>query len=186
MICLVLYFQLGYIVDSVRPALTHERTPIAPAPTAVEGSSAGMGRYVRLYQEEELESILMRLLHALHKPAAVKVALPYPGNTRKPSDIKVKSFAVCAGSGGSVFSKISEQPELLITGEMSHHEVLAATERGQTVICLDHSNSERGYLASVMQPRLRKELQLDWKALDVDVEISHADRDPFLTLVNHD
>ena len=36
--------------------------------------------------------------------------------------------------------------DVLLTGEMSHHEVLAANAEGKHVILSDHSNTERGYL----------------------------------------
>ena len=42
---------------------------------------------------------------------------------------------------------------LFVTGEMRHHDVLAARDRGITVILAGHTNTERGYL-----PRLRDRL----------------------------
>lgn len=93
-----------------------------------------------------------------------------------------------------------ELPDLLLTGEMSHHEALAATERGSVVISLSHTNSERGYLRSVMQPKLLDEVTKQWEqsvsleagndeigvirtlAKDqgaVEVSVSDADRDPY-------
>lgn len=55
-------------------------------------------------------------------------------------------MGVCPGSGSSVIRNCKEPPDLVFTGEMSHHEVLAVTERGGCVVSLFHSNSERGYL----------------------------------------
>ena len=43
--------------------------------------------------------------------------------------------------------------DLVLTGEMSHHEVLDLTQAGVSVLLADHSNTERGFLA-VMQERL--------------------------------
>ena len=42
---------------------------------------------------------------------------------------------------------------LFVTGEMRHHDLLAAGERGMTVILAGHTNSERGYLP-ILQQRL--------------------------------
>merc|ERR1712098_750612 len=56
----------------------------------------------------------------------------------------VRSIAVCAGSGGSVLGGV--KADLVVTGEMSHHEVLDFVHKGVSVILADHSNTERGYL----------------------------------------
>lgn len=36
--------------------------------------------------------------------------------------------------------------DVWLTGELSHHDVLAANAAGTTVILTDHSNTERGFL----------------------------------------
>ena len=46
----------------------------------------------------------------------------------------------------SVIGHIGDDVDVLLTGEMSHHEVLAANAEGKHVILSDHSNTERGYL----------------------------------------
>ena len=60
------------------------------------------------------------------------------------SESNIKSVAVCAGSGSSVLKDVVA--DLYVTGEMGHHDVLHAAQRGTTVILCEHSNSERGYL----------------------------------------
>lgn len=67
----------------------------------------------------------------------------------------IDSLAVCAGSGGSLFGEIDGPlPSLLLTGEMSHHQVLAAQAGGSTVILTEHSNCERPYLREIFTPKL--------------------------------
>jgi len=66
-------------------------------------------------------------------------------------DTKVRSIAVCAGAGASVVA--GSKADLVLTGEMSHHEVLDLTQAGVSVLLADHSNTERGFLA-IMQERL--------------------------------
>lgn len=44
---------------------------------------------------------------------------------------------------------------LLLTGEMSHHEVLDAVHKGSHVILTRHSNSERGFLEVVAKTHLK-------------------------------
>lgn len=62
--------------------------------------------------------------------------------------------------------------DVLITGEMSHHEVLAAVAEGSSVVLAGHGNTERGFLKE-----LRRRLIGEFgKALDV--RLSREDRDP--------
>lgn len=86
------------------------------------------------------------------------------------ADSQIKTVAVCAGSGVSVLRGAAA--DLWLTGEMSHHEVLDAVHTGTTVILVDHSNSERGYLKE-LQPTLHQLF-----GGKVDVHVSQKDRDP--------
>ncbi len=86
----------------------------------------------------------------------------------------VRSIAVAAGAGGTVLRGV--RADVLVTGEMSHHEALAALAAGRTVVLAGHSNTERGYL-KVLQKRLRSAF-----GRDLDVRVSKADRDPFVAV----
>ena len=70
-----------------------------------------------------------------------------------------------------------------ITGELSHHEALAAIEKGKVVVCLGHGNSERGYLREHMRGALLNSLRKECIEGDVGVAASEADREPFMSLV---
>ena len=85
-----------------------------------------------------------------------------PQGTSDPGAQPITSIAICAGSGGSVFAKLKEPVDLLLTGELTHHEALAAIEQGKSVICVNHSNSERAYLGAVMQGLLKAEIEKTW------------------------
>lgn len=87
---------------------------------------------------------------------------------------KVNAVAVAAGAGGSVLRGVAA--DVLVTGEMSHHDVLAALAAGRSVVLAGHSNTERGFL-KVLQKRLRSAF-----AGDLDVRLAKADRDPFVTV----
>ena len=82
----------------------------------------------------------------------------------------VRSVAVCAGSGGSLLRGV--RSDLLVTGEMSHHEVLDAVHNGSSVVLCHHSNTERGYFSS-LRDKLIASL-----GNQIDIFISEADRDP--------
>ncbi|KUI58238.1 hypothetical protein VP1G_05513 [Cytospora mali] len=87
----------------------------------------------------------------------------------------VRSAAVCAGSGWDVLK--SAPVDVLVTGEMTHHNALRATMEGKVVITVFHSNSERAYLKQRMQPALEAELR---KAdAGAQVLVSTEDADPF-------
>jgi len=89
----------------------------------------------------------------------------------------VKNIAICAGSGGSLFSEINKDRrhriDLVITGELSHHEVLDCTQNGIAVILCGHCSSERHYL-----PTLKNILTLimDGGVTCPEIIISETDR----------
>jgi dinuclear metal center YbgI/SA1388 family protein len=91
--------------------------------------------------------------------------------SRHAAGAPIERVAVCAGAGGSVLSFASA--DLLLTGEMRHHDVLAWVESGTSVLLTEHTNSERGYL-----PRLRSKLQAFYP--DTSFYVSERDRDPLI------
>lgn len=154
-----------------------------------------MGRIVRFETPQTLTSIIERIGQGLGDPKGFPIAIPQGSSV---NDIKVSSIGICAGSGGSLFSGIDV--DLLFTGELSHHEALTAIEKGQVVITLFHSNTERGFLHSVMKDQLLEMIRDEWdylraeekgkpglddkeiEALDdesITVEVSERDRDPY-------
>eukprot|EP00397_Hematodinium_sp_SG-2012_P059176 GEMP01075546.1.p1 GENE.GEMP01075546.1~~GEMP01075546.1.p1 ORF type:complete len:291 (+),score=63.22 GEMP01075546.1:25-873(+) len=86
---------------------------------------------------------------------------------------EIRRVAVCAGSGASVFRGVKDV-DLLVSGEMSHHEVLAATQNGQNVILTEHTNTERGYL-KVLQKRLDEGLGSEF-----EIMVTEVDADPLI------
>src|SRR5690606_38684264 len=94
----------------------------------------------------------------------VRVAL---GNGRS-WDSQVRQVALAAGAGGDLL----RGGDLWLTGEMRHHEVLAANAKGISVIVTDHSNSERGFL-----PHLGEQLQQIFEGR-ISFEVSESDADP--------
>lgn len=167
-----------------------------------------MGRLIHLAAATPLRELLDNLMSALGEPAAVSLALPTLHDTKLSADdedevenVYVDRIAVCAGSGGSIFNAVPAREtdakcntendsviDLFITGELSHHESLAFVEQGKAVVCLGHSNSERGYLTQVMKPRLLEALQVELKRRGHDnargsepiaIDVSEKDTDPF-------
>ena len=85
----------------------------------------------------------------------------------------VKKAAVCAGSCGKIINQvIAANVDLYLTGELKHHQALAAKEAGLTCLCLSHTVSER-FILKKLAVQLQKRLKT------AKISISKADLDPF-------
>ncbi len=90
-----------------------------------------------------------------------------------PTDGEVSSVACLAGAGGEhLKDALEQQSGLYLTGEIRHHDALKAAQRGMTVVCTLHSNSERASLARLKE-MIHKHIP------ELDLRLSSADRDPF-------
>ncbi|KNH04701.1 NGG1 interacting factor [Perkinsela sp. CCAP 1560/4] len=69
-------------------------------------------------------------------------------------DSPVRTIGICAGSGSSVLGPYAGQLDCVISGEISHHEILRLQQSGTTVLLVEHGTSERGYLENKLLPRL--------------------------------
>jgi dinuclear metal center YbgI/SA1388 family protein len=128
----------------------------------IPNSDAGQGRLVELKKPIKLKTLTQRIkkhlgLRTLRVAAATE-------------DQSVQTVALCAGAGTDAFRNI--KADCYLTGEMSHHNILASTLNGSHVILCEHTNTERGYL-----PVFGKILG---KALGngVDITVSEIDSDP--------
>ncbi|MCA9689458.1 MAG: Nif3-like dinuclear metal center hexameric protein [Myxococcales bacterium] len=134
-----------------------------PTATAREGA----GR--RLVLDRPITAgALARRLKARLKLKHLELATPRGGG-------KLRSIAICPGAGGGLFAGVRDV-DAYVTGEMRHHDVLAAVERGQTVALAGHTQTERPYLPrlrSVLKDRLRAHADGPLRVL-----ISRADRAP--------
>jgi dinuclear metal center YbgI/SA1388 family protein len=139
--------------------------PIEPAPSnwLAQLPGAGMGRRIALAQPLSLADLVTRVKHHLGL-SHVRVAAPL-------GELALRTAAVCAGAGGSMLSKLTSV-DVLLTGEMRHHDVLAAVSRGQVVVLCDHTNTERGFLPGFAE-RLRQ-------ASGLEVVTSSRDADPLV------
>lgn len=135
-------------------------------------STTGMGRHVTLTQTVPLNELAMRIKSGLGIPT-VRVSLPQGWEPTRP----VRSIALCAGSGSSVFRSLRRPVDVLLSGEMGHHDVLAANDKGQAVILCEHTNSERGFLQQVLVGALRRELS---DSPNIDIIVSTCDADPLV------
>ena len=179
--------------------IEHTRSVIHPIEGVKGFENAGMGRLIKYKSPQPLTHLIERIAHGVGSPKGFPVAIP---QTKQVEEIQIGSVGVCAGSGHDVLKNCDA--DLLFTGELSHHEALRLTEQGRCVVTLFHSNSERGFLSSVLKAKLTKVLKEEWEKVrnedkegldgksemseywedalkddDVLVEVSESDRDPF-------
>lgn len=151
--------------------------PIPPSTSSIP-PNAGMGRVVKFSQPQPLTHLIERIARGVGSPKGFPVAIPQRARVE---DIQIRSCAICAGSGHSVLRDVDA--DLLFTGELSHHDALAATEAGKCVVTLFHSNTERGFLSAVMKPALEAVLKEEWERVrgksadDKDEELQGRDED---------
>lgn len=189
-------------VSSSTSTIPHTRSTIHPSPAPVpEGlEDAGMGRLVTFDDPQPLTAVIDNIASGVGYPGGIPIAIPQSASV---DNIKIRTVGVCPGSGSSILMKgVKQIPDLLFTGEMSHHETLFAIESGSVVVALAHSNTERGYLRAVMKDKLGAALKEEWEGLrsaegktaeaslkevyedsGVEVHVSEKDRDPFGIMV---
>ncbi|KAL6935010.1 related to NGG1-interacting factor 3 [Hanseniaspora guilliermondii] len=148
---------------------------------ASEDVTEGMGRFSLENNAQNLKTVIESIKKGLNIKF-LQIALPDELRSMKLEDINITSAAVCAGSGGSVFSKLKENCDLILTGEMDHHTVLKYKELGTIVVVVNHSNSERAYLRNVMKPLLEKSFAESDQIESCDVLVSEQDHDPLQTV----
>lgn len=160
--------------------------PLAGQKLNATGDSEGAeGRLVTLNQPidmRELERRIKAHLKLTHLQVGYAEQVEEPveaGQDRSSSPWSVRTIAICAGSGGSML--LGTKADVYFTGEMSHHEVLAAVAEGKNVVLCGHTNTERGYLP-VLAEKLRNELGSqeckDEGLADVEVVVSQKDQHP--------
>ena len=124
----------------------------------------GAGRRIVLDHRQPLAVIIERIKRRLGVHG-VRVAVG--GTTRR-----YRTIGVCAGAGSALRAAATAQDcELFLTGEMRHHDVLAAQAAGCTVVLAGHTNTERGYL-KVLRKRLQRSLT------ELQITVSRKDADP--------
>lgn len=129
----------------------------------------GAGRRLVLDQPATMRELGQRLRTFL---GTARVQLGLAADPDKP----VRTLAVVPGAGESLAPlAASEGCEAFITGEMRHHNVLAAMHEGMHVLLAGHTNTERGYL-----PRLAERLAAELPGLET--RLSRKDRDPLVVL----
>jgi dinuclear metal center YbgI/SA1388 family protein len=154
---------LGLAIETLRAVHPYEQPAFDvyrmhnPAPPP----ETGQGRIVELSRAVSLTTLAARLkTHLGVKHLQINAA----------SSAKVRRIGVCAGAGGSLLDSAGDI-DAFFTGEMRHHDILAAVASGTSVLLAGHTETERPYL-KVYRKRIAR------LAGDMTWSISKTDRAP--------
>ena len=136
-------------------------------PRGAPDAGAAQGRRVRLAKPVQLATLAKRIKAYLGLTRVRVARAP-----RHRDGEAVRDVVLCAGAGGAVMAP--RAADVYWTGEMRHHDVLAALERGTSVVLCEHTNTERGYL-----PLLRDALTARLGG-GVVVEVADTDDEPLV------
>lgn len=157
--------SLGDVVNALRASHPYEEPAFDIVQLTTPPDGRGMGRIGSITPTPRSQ-LIQRIREGLGVPHLL---------VSGPTDGEVTRAACLAGDGGSfVDDAIARRADLLLTGEVKHHDALKAANAGLTVVCALHSNSERITMSRYAQ-RIRELSKLE-------VLVSSADRDPFTIL----
>ncbi|KAM0747228.1 NGG1p interacting factor 3 [Meredithblackwellia eburnea MCA 4105] len=160
----------GKVEEGVREVIKPCEEKDVPGGLGQEG--AGSGRTVVFKTPLSKEEIVRRYKKGL--------GLTYLQAAWAPNGPSmITRAAICAGSGSSVLKNVDT--DIWVTGEASHHDILAANAKGVHVLLSNHSASERPWL-STFAPKLEKVMN-ELAALGegegaYEVVVSEEDREP--------
>ena len=141
--------------------LIADPTPISPSP------NIGQGRIVELPNPISLQTLTTRIKQTLNLDL-LEVA-PAEGATIDATNIQ--RIGLCAGAGHSLMPETGPI-DAFFTGEMRHHDTLAAVSSGIAILLAGHTRTERPFL-----PNYRDQIR-QAGAAEIDWLIASADRSP--------
>ncbi len=156
--------RLQAVVEAMKKSHPYEMPAFDVIKLFDYASRFGLGRIGTLAQPMRLD----RIIEQVKRRTGAK-AVGLVGDQKR----LVRKAAVCAGTCGEILNLvIAGGADLYLTGELKHHQALAAQEAGLTCICLSHTVSERFILKKVAG-------QVKKLAKDLNVRVSKKDADPF-------
>jgi len=152
------------VVDAMKKAHPYEEPAFDIYKLFDYAGRFGLGRIGMLSDPMRLD----RIIEAVKRRTGAK-AVGLIGDQKR----LVRKAAVCAGTCGEILNLIiAAGADLYLTGELKHHQALAAQEAGLTCICLSHTVSER-FILKKLAGQIKK------LAGDVTIKVSKKDADPF-------
>jgi len=157
--------RLTDVLAALRSSHPYEEPAFDLVQLAAPPEKLGQGRVGRLSSPTPREQIIGRIKRELSLNHLLMAG---------PTSGTVTTAACCAGSCGEfVNDALKAKADFFLTGELRHHDALAAANAGMTVVCTLHTNSERAVLKRLIA-RLTAALP------GFDAMLSRQDRDPFV------
>lgn len=138
--------NLGNVITAMKKHHPYDEVAYDVYPLANEGRVYGLGRYVELEKERDLNHFIKKIKGRIR------------GYTYKK---KIKKLAYVSGTSKKVFREAANKKvDCLIIGEIDYHQELVAREEKIIVIELGHFESEN-FIFKKMIPFLRSKLGKD-------------------------
>ena len=166
--------RVADVCAAIRSAHSYETPAIDVYQLSGVRDGCGMGRIGALLHPATVATLISRVKKATGIKRVLLAARPRPKASKGGGKGGLVSVVACgAGSCGGLWkTALAAGAAFYLTGEMRHHDALAAAGAGLTVVCLGHSNSERITMASVAR-RIAEAMP------KLKVTVSKLDRDPF-------
>ena len=166
--------RVSQVCAAIRSAHSYETPAIDVYQLSGVCAGFGMGRIGSLRRPVTVATLISRVKKVTGTKRVLLAARPRPKASKGSGKGGLVSVVACgAGSCGDLWKTAAAAGAgFYLTGEMRHHDALAATNAGLTVVCLGHSNSERITMAS-LAGRIAGALP------KLKVTVSKLDRDPF-------
>lgn len=158
----------------IDPSIALNYQAIVPSKSSPDQPTniVGMGRTCQLKKELDFDGLLLTIAKNFNLKTCTLVFILV--RYIKVHD-KVSSIALCAGSGFDILKECTA--DLIITGELRHHDMLFLKHQKNTsCILLEHCNSERGYLEDILRESLLSELKVQSPEWDGQVFVSEKDK----------
>jgi len=128
-------------------------------------SASGMNGASNMSANRVTVTSVVNFLREKHGLKTIRVFCSDPHEEYEAGDVEV--------GVGAAFRNFEGKNKLLITGEMSHHDILKCKRNSTAGILLEHCNSERMFL-----PELKRRLEETDELRDCEILISEMDSSP--------
>lgn len=149
---LVPYEKANSVITAMAAAHPYEH-PAYDVIKVEKVSEFGSGKIGRLKNPLPFYEFL-KLLKSKLSQDTININMEYTG--------KVEKFGICSGSGASLWKNCARKGiNILVTGDLKHHDALDAREAGVCIIDVGHFASEQiymNYLAKIIRDRFNVEV----------------------------
>ncbi len=164
--------NISAALEKIKEAHSYEEPVIDVYQLINPVQNTALGRMGRFSSKITVEELVLTLKEAI-QPAVIKVA----GDM----DRLVEKAAVSCGAGGDMlYDALSTDADVLITGEVKHHQYLEAVKAGLVIIEAGHYDTEKQFVKT-----LHRRLQgaLNGLKSNVTVFMSKTEQCPYIAVL---